>query len=126
MSTYPPVPGIDEVARHFCRALRESRRLEEPYRHWKLKETLPVDICTGILTLPIAPATLGQTDGTRGNYNKHRCFITPDMRAMFPTCAVLSEALQRPEVARQMAETCDIEVAGGYLRMEYMQDTDGS
>ena len=25
-----------------------------------------------------------------------------------------------------MAETCEIEVAGGYLRMEYIQDIDGA
>jgi len=124
--TYPPVPSVDETARHFIHALRQSQRAEAPYRHWKLKDVLPVDICTGILTLPVAPAMLGPTDGTRGNYNRHRCFITPSMRTMFPTCAVLSDALQRPEVARQLAETLGSDVEGGYLRMEYMQDTDGS
>ena len=35
-------------------------------------------------------------------------------------------ALQRPEVARLMAETCDISAEGSYLRMEYIQDTDGA
>jgi hypothetical protein len=86
----------------------------------------PVDLCTGILTLPIVPPNLGQTDGTRGSYNHARCFITPAMRTKFPCCQALSDALQRPEVARQVADTCGIEVAGGYLRMEYMQDIDGA
>jgi hypothetical protein len=123
---YPPVPEITDVAAHFASAVRAAKRGEAPYRHWTLGEVLPVDICTGILTLPIAPPMLGRTDGTRNTYNDQRCFITPLLRKKFPTCEVLAEALQRPEVARLMAETCGIEVAGSYLRMEYIQDTDGA
>ncbi|WP_298222101.1 2OG-Fe(II) oxygenase [Acidocella sp.] len=69
---------------------------------------------------------LGKTDGTRDSYNASRCFITPDLRKKFPTCQVLAEALQRPAIARLMAEVCGIAVDGGYLRMEYIQDTDGA
>ena len=126
MSTYPPVPTVDEMARHFSRAVREARRDDNPYRHWLLKDVLPIDICTGILTLPIAPVMLGRTDGTRGSYNDARCFLTPSMRQRFPTCSVLSDALQRPDVARLMAQTCEFDVAGSYLRMEYIQDVDGA
>lgn len=126
MSSYPPVPTVDEVERHFSGAVRESVRNDNPYRHWLLKEVLPIDICTGILTLPIMPALLGDTDGTRGTYNDQRTFITPVLRAQFPTCAVLAEALQRPAVARLLAETLDIQVEGGYLRVEYIQDINGA
>lgn len=124
--TYPPVPEVAEIARHFSDAVRNSLRADEPYRHWRLSDVLPVDICTGILTLPIAPAMLGKTDGTRDTYNDKRTFITPELRSKFPTCAALADALQRPDVARLMAETCDIPVEGSYLRMEYIQDTDGA
>ncbi len=123
---YPPVPTVDAIAAQFCTALRAADRAEQPYRHWKLRDVFPIDLCTGLLTLPIAPPVLGKTDGTRNTYNASRCFITPTLRAKFPTCQALSEALQRPEVARMMAETCNIQVAGSYLRMEYMQDTDGA
>ncbi len=123
---YPPVPSPDEIAAHFCRSVRAADRAEAPYRHWKLRRAFPIDLCTGVLTLPIAPPRLGQTDGTRNSYDDRRCFITPEMRARFPTCQALSEALQRPMVARAMAETCEIDVAGGFLRMEYIQDTDGA
>lgn len=126
MRPYPPVPEAAEVARHFMHAVRTARRGEKPYRHWLLTDVLPEDICTGLLTLPIAPPILGKTDGTRNTYNNQRTFITPLMRAKFPTCAALADALQRPDVARLMAETCDIKVEGSYLRMEYMQDTDGA
>jgi hypothetical protein len=124
--SYPPVPEAALVASQFSQAVRQSDRGEEPYRHWLLKDVFPIDLCTGILTMPIAPAVLGKTDGTRDTYNDTRVFITPSMRLRFPTWAALADALQRPDVARLMAETCDIEVEGGYLRMEYMQDMDGS
>ncbi len=39
---------------------------------------------------------------------------------------MFAQALQRPEVAHEFAKTCAIDVAGGYLRMEYIQDTDGA
>jgi hypothetical protein len=91
-----------------------------------MKEVLPIDLCTGLLTLPVCPPFLGDTDGTRNTYNTSRCFITPKMRHDFQACQAMSDALQRPEVARLLADTCDIQVEGGFLRMEYMQDTDGA
>jgi hypothetical protein len=124
--TYPPVPAVAEIAEHFTAAVRRSRREDRPYRHWRLADVFPEALCTGILTLPIVPPALGRTDGTRASYNDRRSFITPLLRANFPTCAALAEALQRPEIARLMAETCDIPVAGSYLRMEYIQDIDGA
>ncbi len=124
--SYPPVPQVTEIARHFSRAVRQSRRDDSPYRHWGLKDVLPESLCTGILTLPIAPPMLGKTDGTRDTYNRQRSFITPLLRSKFPTCAALADAMQRPDVARLMAETCSIEAAGSFLRMEYIQDTDGA
>lgn len=123
---YPPVPTVDAIAQHFMRAVRESVRSDLPYRHWKLRDVFPLDLCTGILTLPVAPPVLGRTDGTRNTYNESRCFITPELRRKFPTCEALTQALQRPDVAALMAETCNIQVAGGYLRMEYIQDLDGA
>lgn len=123
---YPRIPDAAEVAQHFGQSVRRASRADRPYRHWKLTDVLPEALCTGILTLPIAPPQLGRTDGTRNTYNQQRSFITPRLREKFPTCQVLSDALQRPEVARLMAETCDIAVEGSYLRMEYIQDTDGA
>ena len=123
---YPLTPDASAIAEHFSAALRRARRDEQPYRHWKLAEVLPESLCTGILTLPIAPPQLGKTDGTRDTYNEQRCFFTPLLRSKFPSCAALCDALQRPDVARLLAETCDIEVEGSFLRMEYIQDTDGA
>jgi hypothetical protein len=123
---FPPVPSVDAIAAQFCRAVGESQRSDKPYRHWKVRDVFPIDLCTGILTLPIAPPVLGKTDGTRNTYNASRCFIAPALRAKFPACQALAEALQRPAVARQLAETCEIAVEGGYVRVEYIQDIDGA
>jgi hypothetical protein len=124
--SYPPVPEPGAIASHFIGAVTGSDRADWPFRHWKLREVFPEALCTAILVLPIAPPLLGRTDGTRGSYNRQRTFITPELRAKFPVCSALADALQRPAVAREMAETCDIDVAGSYLRMEYMQDLDGA
>ncbi|PIW29608.1 MAG: hypothetical protein COW30_04690 [Rhodospirillales bacterium CG15_BIG_FIL_POST_REV_8_21_14_020_66_15] len=124
--TYPPVPEVAEIAAHFKSALTAAIRKDEPYTHWLLSRVLPVDVCTGILVLPIAPPLIDDCGGVRDRHNDKRCFFTPTLREQFPACQAFAEALQRPDVARRLAETCGIEVEGGYLRMEYIQDTDGA
>jgi len=123
---YPPVPPVEAIARHFIAAVERSRRLEAPFRRWAMTNVLPVEVCTALLVMPIVPPMLGRTDGTRNSYNDRRDFITPSMRARYPVCEALTQALSRPDVARTMAETCSIDVEGSFLRMEYMQDTDGA
>jgi hypothetical protein len=124
MMKFPPEVTADEIEQQFLHALRTCERSDWPYRTWKMKEVLPLNLCIGILTLPICPAFLGKTDGTRGTYNDQRTFITPTLRGKFACCQALADALQRPTVARQLAETCAIQVEGSYLRMEYIQDID--
>ncbi len=123
--TYPFVPEPRVISEHFIRALREARRLEAPYVRWSLVNVFPEALCTAILVLPIVPPMLGQTDGTRASYNRRRTFVTPELRRKFPVCEKLAEALQDAAVARQFEETCGIAADGTYLRIEYIQDTDG-
>ena len=124
--TYPQLPAAADVATHFCRALREARREERPYRHWKLNDVLPESMCTGILTLPIAPPVVHDSQGRRETFNDKRTFFTPLLRERYPVCAVLSDALARPDVARQLEATCGIKAEGSFLRIEYIQDLDGA
>ncbi|MGE0697466.1 MAG: 2OG-Fe(II) oxygenase [Hyphomicrobiaceae bacterium] len=124
--TYPRLPAPEAVAAHFLRSLRQSRREDKPYLHWKMRDVLPEDMCTGLLTLPIAPPVIADRDGTRDTYNDSRAFFTPQLRSDFPACAVLCEALQRPDVAVALGETFGIRPKGGFLRIEYIQDTDGA
>ncbi len=124
--SFPRVPSVATVVEHFGRALQGAHRDDTPYRHWVLHDVLPEDLAVGVLVLPIAPPIVGDTRGVRDLDNSKRTFFTPELRALFPTCQVFAEALQQPRIARLFQDTCGIEVAGGYLRMEYIQDTDGA
>ena len=124
--TYPVVPDVAEIADHFARALREARREDWPYRHWKLGNVLPETMCTGVLTLPVAPPVVCDSKGRRETFNDRRTFFTPSLRECFPACAALAEALQRPQTARQFELTCGIKATGSLLRIEYIQDLDGA
>jgi len=123
---FPELPAVDEVARHFGEALGAARRDDEPYRHWLLADVLPYDMCVGVLTLPIAPPLIDDCHGVRDRHNDKRCFFTPRLRSRFPACAALAEAMQRPALARLFRDVLGVAVEGGYLRMEYIQDTDGA
>ena len=125
MNLFEP-PSAEKIARHFRRALLDSRRIEEPYRHWNLEEVLPDDLAFQLIGLPIAPLTIDDCHGVRDVDNSKRTFLTPWLRSRFATCDRFAEAMQRPEVARRVAETCEIDVEGAYLRMEYIQDIDGA
>jgi hypothetical protein len=124
--SFPALPDVAEIARHFCGALGAARRDDRPYRHWLLSEVLPESLATAILALPIAPPLIDDCGGVRDRHNDKRCFFTPLLQARFAACARLAAALQRPEVARLFEETCAIDAAGAFLRMEYIQDTDGA
>ena len=128
--SFPVVPEPVEVAAHFIKALKSSERLDQPYTRWCMTNTLPEDLCVGILMLPIVPPFIKESGGVRdyeGNNNK-RTFLTPKLQEDFPMVKALVEGFQRADVARQFCETCNLapeRIEGGFLRIEYMQDTDG-
>lgn len=124
--TYLILPSAAEVARHFITSLAGATRADQPFRRWMASDVLPEAMCTGILTLPIAPTVIDfDTRGERGSYNDKRSFFTPGTRKLFPAADVLSSALQRPEVARQFETVLGRKVSGSYLRIEYIQDLEG-
>lgn len=123
---FPRLPESAAIAAHFIHALRAAKREESPYRHWLLTDVLPESMCVGILSLPIAPPAVGRTDGTRASFNDKRTFFNGARIARYAPCAVLAEALQRPDVARAAEEVLGITANDAFLRLEYMQDTDGA
>ncbi len=124
--SFPPLPTVTGLARHFEQALRESRIAETPYRRWNMVNVFPESMCVGILTLPIAPPLIDDCYGVRDRHNKKRTFFTPELQRDFPTCAVFAEAMQHPNVARAFNEVCNVPAEGSYLRIEYIQDLDGA
>jgi hypothetical protein len=88
-------------------------------------------MCIGVLVLPIRPPFIDECGGVRdlNDNNLRRSFFTPKLREDFAACQVFAEGFQRPEVARLFSETLGIpaaEIEGSYLRIEYIQDTDGA
>jgi hypothetical protein len=120
------LPDAAAIADHFGRVLRAARCDEKPYRHWTFSKVLPESLAVGVLILPIAPPLVGDNRGVRDLDNGKRTFFTPGLCARFPVCAQFAEAMQRPEIARSFELICRVEVAGSFLRMEYIQDTDGA
>jgi len=116
------------TATTFVHALANARCDKEPYVHWTLADVLPDNIAANILMLPLKPPLIDECGGVRDLHdnNSKRTFFTPDLQAQFPVCNVLAKALQHPTVARQLASTCHVDVEGSFLRMEYIQDTDGA
>ena len=122
------LPTPDSSAQHFHDALVASSRHEDPYRHWKLNDVLPEPLSVGIAMLPVKPPLIDECGGVRDldTNNSKRCFLTPQMQTDFPVCDHLSKAMQTPLVARTFGETLGLDLDGSYLRMEYIQDTDGA
>lgn len=128
---FPHVPDPKLIADHFCNALRASARKEDPYTHWVLSGTLPEDLCVGVLVLPIRPPLIDECGGVRDlqDNNSKRAFFTPRLQADFPAVAAFAEAFQKAQVARQFMETLGrpaTDIEGSFLRIEYIQDTDGA
>ena len=122
---FPRLPEPAAIAGHFVSALAAAERAEWPFRHWRLKGVLPESMCVGILSLPLPPPVVGAPDGTRASFNDRRLFFNAARIARYRPCAVLAEALQRPEAARGLERALGIPLAGSHLRIEYIQDTDG-
>lgn len=120
-----PLPDAPRIARHFRRALMDATRHESPYRHWNLVDVLPEEVCVHLIALPIMPLLIDDCRGVRDVDNNKRTFLTPELQSRFPVIQALTEALQRPEVARLAGETCGFQADGSHLRIEYIQDIDG-
>ncbi len=127
---FPVIPKPDETAAHFINALRNAERLDNPYTRRILRNTLPEALCLNVMLLPIKPPDISEWGGVRdlGGNNDKRTFFTPALQESFPAVKAFVEAFQRPDVARQFSQTCELppeELEGSFLRAEYMQDTDG-
>ena len=120
------LPTVDETAGHFIHALAASRRDEQPYRHWLLKETLPESVGFNIIALPIIPMDCRGCDGTRIQDNSKRTFFDVPNQARYPVLGLLARAMQTEAVTRQIEQVCETDLTGSYLRLEYIQDTDGA
>ncbi len=113
------------ITSKFFRALDSRRSQSEPYRHWLLREVFTDQACEAISALPFAPPRIVETEGKRETNNSTRTFFSPAWRDRFAVCRELAATLQDPETVGKLENACDITLKGGFLRIEYCQDTDG-
>lgn len=115
----------DGLQQAFLGSLDAGSVATEPFRHWLLDEPLTPAAGRAVSELPFEPAFVGDTLGKRETHNNSRLFFSPENRDRFPVCAALADVMQDGETVERLSKTCDVDLRGGYLRIEYCQDTEG-
>jgi len=109
----------------FLKALDGSQRITKPYRHWLMKDILPLDQAEALHALPV-PAPSGLTfSGRRETNNVTRFYFNAEAHEKFPATRALAEAFQDPKTIASIEKECGIDLTGTSLRLEFCQDTDG-
>lgn len=109
----------------FINSLKNSDCPTDPYPHWLLENVFSEKTVDDIINLPIAVPRMDYSVGRRENNNEKRGYFDVDRRAEFPVCGIIADAMQSPEVIKQIEETCGVDLGGTYLRIEYTQDSPG-
>ena len=114
-----------DIKSHFLRCLDGCEAGTAPYRHWLLADVFPEAVSTAMRDLPIAPADIEDTESRRETNNESRVFFSAKSRARHDVRRQVAEALQDPDTVARLGQLCGVELGGGFLRIEYCQDTDG-
>jgi hypothetical protein len=109
----------------FIGSLHNSQEFFTPYRHWLLSNTLPDDVAQAITELPWPPPVIEDTHGAREANNATRTHFTVERRARYKVCDLVAQAFQSREVTSVLEQTCDVDLTGTSLRIEYCQDSEG-
>ena len=120
MST-PTQTVVDSLLHSF----ETSKRHEQPYRHWFVRNCLPDQVAAEITTLPFPPPALGGLSGKRELHNATRKYFDIENRGLYPSVEAFSQAFQSPVVTKRIESYFGTKLGGSYLRLEYAQDTGG-
>lgn len=115
----------DAVSASFLRCLENSRLFNQPYNHWLLTEALPEESADAIADLPWGPPPVSDTYGKRETNNASRTYFGEENRAKYAVCETVAQAFQSRPVVDAIQKTCNVDLTGTSLRIEYCQDTDG-
>jgi len=113
------------VARHFISSLTTKPAANEPYKHWLLTDVLPCFSANQVTLLPYTVAAIADTYGKRDTHNASRHFFNVEAQQAYPVCADIAGAFQSADVVQAIQETCDVDLQGAFLRIEYCQDKAG-
>lgn len=117
--------SVETARDHFCRSLDSSAEGGEPFRHWLLADVLPDEVCAAIRELPVAARQIADTNGRRETHNSTRIFFSAQTLGRFEVCRALAGALQSRQAVDRISASCGARLTGGFLRIEYCQDSDG-
>ena len=110
----------------FLRALRNARTCDRPYRHWLLADALAPEVAAGLKQWPHpAPEEITHALGRREENNASRRYVDAEAIRSFEPACLLAETFQGRETVSALESTCDIDLRGTYLRIEYAQDRTG-
>ena len=115
----------NRTAEWFASAWRHAERKASPYRHWLMNETLPDAVAKAIAALPIQAPVIDDTLGRRDSHNSTRSFFSVENRAAYDVCEEVAAAFQHPSTVSLLEQSMGVSFEGGFLRIEYCQDTDG-
>src|SRR4051794_38108509 len=115
----------DSTTEAFVSSLRNAQEFSTPYRHWLLSQALPEDVAQAINGLPWAPPAVSYSESTREANNATRTYFGVENRTRYKICDEVAQAFQSREVTSAIERTCDIDLTGTSLRIEYCQDCAG-
>lgn len=124
------VPRIETAGERMMRLdmsdlAARAKSASAPYRHWLLEDALPPAMARGLANLPVPVVETGDTRGRRETNNSTRVFLSPDFQRRHAVAADFAAAFQNPANVAALAKLTGAPLAGGYLRIEFCQDTDG-
>lgn len=108
---------------HLSAVLDRAERRDVPFRHWNLTDVLPDTMTNAFTAMPARVPDVGA--GTRAAANSQRSFVSVENRQKFWFCADLADALQSPRLTSALAQLCNVDLAGSFLRIEFCQDREG-
>lgn len=106
-------------------AFAAARHDSLPYRHWLVSPVFPSGMAAALRRLPFPRPDLGGISGKRELHNDQRHYFDAASIAQFDACAAVADAFQSAPVAQAVEDLTGADLSGGYVRLEYAQDTDG-
>ena len=115
----------EDVIGSYLKSVKDCARFNTPYSYWLLRDCLPGAALDDLLELPFEAPDLHGVSGKRELHNATRTYFDQENQERFPVVRAISDAFQDQRVTDRIGEQFGTNVKGGYLRIEYAQDTDG-
>jgi hypothetical protein len=115
----------DDIRNCFVKSIDTSKRMDQPYKYWLLKNCLPSEVVDEILALPFPAPALDGVSGKRELHNNTRKYFDVENREAFQVCDAVSQAFQDKRMIDHIEKVFGTDLAGTYLRIEFAQDIDG-